>query len=87
MNAVALITVSPIQRPAFNNTHLGRDHRRWISDNTGLLARYFHDLTLALPEEELTEASEEDLNRWVLCQYELEIIYRDRARLPHGGSL
>lgn len=81
------ITQCIVTRPAFNNLHLGRDARRWTSDNAGALARYFHDLTLTLPVEEITETSEADLRQWVMCQYELEIIYRDRARLPHGGSL
>jgi len=81
------ITQLLVKRPAFDNTNLGRDAKRWTSDNAGTLARYFHDLTLTLPAEEITETSEEDLRRWVMCQYELEIIYRDRARLPHGASL
>lgn len=80
------ITKFIVKRPAFDNTNL-HNAKRWTSDNAGALARYFHDLTLILPEEEITETSDADLRRWVMCQYELEIIYRDRARLPHGGSL
>lgn len=88
MNAVLKpITQLVVKRPAFDNTNLGRDAKRWTSDNAGPLARYFHDLTLTLPVEEITEASDADLRRWVMCQYELEIIYRDRAQLPHGGAL
>ncbi len=75
-----------VTRPAFDNRNL-HNPKWWSSDNAGLLARYFHDLTLTLPAEEITEASDEDLRRWVMCQYELEIIHRDRARLPHGDGL
>ena len=81
------ITQLIVKRPAFNNVNLGRDAKRWTDDNANALARYFHDLTLTLPPEEITETSEADLRQWVMCQYELEIIYRDRERLPHGGSL
>lgn len=80
------ITQLIVKRPAFDNRNL-HDSKRWTSDNAGALARYFHDLTLTLPAEEITEASDEDLRRWVMCQYELEIIHRDRERMPHGGSL
>lgn len=76
-----------IERPAFDNTHLGSSPQRWTSDNTSLLARYFHDLTETLPEEELTETSDADLRRWIMCQYEIEVVLRQRERLPHGGSL
>lgn len=84
--ALELIKQVVVTRPDFDNSNL-HDPKRWSSDNSALLVRYFHDLALILPLEEITATTDDDISRWVMCQYELEIIHRDRARLPHGGGL
>lgn len=86
MNSVSPITLRCIERPAFDNTNIAVK-RRWISDNTGALARYLKQLTDAIPPTEQAETSDADLQRWLDVQYELELLYHDRARLPHGSSL
>lgn len=84
--ALKPITSRPIERPAFDNRRIA-NKRCWVSDNTGLLARYLHELTQGLSPEERTPMSNPDLRAWLNVQYELELVYHERARLPHGAAL
>jgi hypothetical protein len=82
VNAVSPITIRPVERPAFDNTHMG-DWKRWAQDNTGLLARYWHQQGQALG---LGQDDNEDLDFWIRVQHDIELNARTRARLPHGGG-
>jgi hypothetical protein len=75
------VTVKPIQRPAFDNTHLGQP-RSWINDNSLTLARYFYELG----GKKIAPTPGADLQLWTKVQHELEIKYQARARLPHGSG-
>lgn len=73
------IKVKPIQRPAFDNTHIGQE-RSWINSNSLTLARYFWELG----GKKIAPTAGADLNLWCRTQHDLEILYQARARIPHG---
>jgi hypothetical protein len=75
------IKVKAISRPVFDNTHIDRKVR-WIHENAARLARYWSELA----NGEQTKASDAELNCWLMCQYEIEVIHQARARLPHGEN-
>ena len=83
MNAVSPVTIRPVERPAFDNTNVG-DWKRWARDNTGLIARYWSAQGQALG---LSEDDNAELDFWIRVQHDIELKFRDRARLPHGSSL
>ncbi len=82
MNA-SQIAIAILERPEFDNTHLGNPHR-WMQDNTGLLARFWNQCGHALG---ITEEDNEELDIWIRCQHDIELMNRNRRRLPHGVSL
>jgi hypothetical protein len=74
MNAVLEpITVKVVTRPKFNNTRLD-SKLKWIHQNAAALARYWSQLA----NEEETEASDAELNRWLVCQWDIEVLRQDQ---------
>lgn len=80
MNAVSPITIRPVLRPQFDDTHLGTLDQ-WVDDNANMLARYWHEQGNALG---LSQDDETDFTFWLRVQYDIE---RSTRRLPHGSSL
>ena len=74
-----LITVAPIQRPAFDNSCIA-SQRQWIDANADLLARYWHDQGNILG---LCPDDDTDFDFWLRVQWDIE---RMAACLPHGGD-
>jgi len=66
MNAMLLITMLPIERPAFDDRNLGNEGL-WILDNAAALARYWQTLGRALGLDD--SDGEEDLNHWLREQH------------------
>lgn len=77
MNAIPQITVRPIERPVFDNTHLDNESR-WCDDNAAALARYWQQLGRALGLDE--RDGEEDLSMWLAQQHTEEWNRVDRAK-------
>lgn len=77
------ITIRCLQRPDFENTRLD-SYDRWVSANSGKLARYWHELGQTLG---ITKEDESELNFWLKVQWEIEQAAHTRALLPHGDSL
>jgi len=78
-----LITVAPIQRPAFDNSCIA-SQRQWIDANADLLARYWHDQGNILG---LCPDDDTDFDFWLRVQWDIERENRTTARLPHGDTL
>jgi len=84
MNAVAPITIRPIERPTFDNVNL-QDFGLWCLDNAAALARYWTEQGNALG---LEKDEDTDFDFWLKVQHEIECDdFRDAARLPHGVTL
>lgn len=83
MNAAA-ITIAPLVRPHFDNTHLGNG-KRWALDNSRALAELWKDQSAAIGMRSTESA--EDFDLWLLCQHDIEMALRGPiSRLPHGSS-
>ena len=78
MNAVAPITVRPLERPHFDNALLGH-FNLWVDINASTLARYWHDQGNALG---LGKDEDSDFSFWLRVQHDIELNARKRA----GGS-
>ena len=63
------IAFSIVQRPAFDNTHLGQP-LTWANDNAALLARYWHEQgqVLGLAPDDTT-----DFDFWLRVQHDIEV--------------
>jgi hypothetical protein len=65
------IGVKVLERPAFDNTHLGLNECAWIKDNTANLARWWTQLGGGTDEVK----DGKNLNLWLRVQYQLEMFH------------
>lgn len=83
MNAIPLITVAPIRRPAFDNSCIA-SQRQWTDSNATLLARYWQDQGNILG---VSPTDDTDFDFWLRVQWDIERKSEERRKLPHGSSL
>jgi hypothetical protein len=76
------IDIAPVQRPDFNDLHVG-DLVRWTEDNLANLARYWFQLGKALGFPEVD--TDVELRFWIRIQHDQQLTRRER--LSQGDPL
>ena len=78
MNAIPIlkpVSVLPLQRPKFDNTHIV-SYREWLDDNANTLARYWRECGQILG---MTESDNADFDCWLHVQHDIEVTLQRRV--------
>ena len=67
MRMPSKVVVAVLERPDFDNAHLG-DLREWVHHNIGRLARFYKQCGHAIGASDDT-----DLDIWLRCQHDIEL--------------
>lgn len=81
-HALKSIDIAPVQRPKFNDAHLG-NIVRWTEDNLANLARYWFQLGKALGFPEVD--TDVELRFWIRIQHDQQLMRRQQ--LSQGDTL
>lgn len=81
MNALPLITVTPIQRPQYNSTQ--KDYARWYQNNEQALVDYWNAL---ITTDGAGPLSEEDFFIFCRVQHDCELDRMEEFGRSYGSS-